>query len=209
MDRIDARLSALVESLRQQVLSDSPRALRRKDYESQIKNIYYSDEQQLKLAGREPKKAAIKALLEAYIAEDIVEFGEPELLELQALVAAEVEAMCNVVDSAMASFNSAAADAIQQMADAIQANSESMDTLNAKIIAAMDARIAMLSEEFLKIFWETVEDIYRSVKYEERQGLVWKALYQKDAFIAKITAIRDEMVQQLADNKTDLVNKMN
>ena len=194
MDRIDARLSALVESLRQQVLSDSPRALRRKDYESQIKNIYYSDEQQLKLAGREPKKAAIKALLEAYIAEDIVEFGEPELLELQALVAAEVEAMCNVVDSAMASFNSAAADAIQQMADAIQANSESMDTLNAKIIAAMDARIAMLSEEFLKIFWETVEDIYRSVKYEERQGLVWKALYQKDAFIAKITAIRDEMV---------------
>ena len=205
--RIDDRLTAHVESLRQQVLGDSPRALERKRLEGEIKNIYYSDEQELKLAGREPKKAAIKALLDGF--GGIVEFGEPELLDLQALVAAETQAMCDAVDAAMGAFNAAAADAAQQMADAIQANSDDMDALNSRLIAAMDARISMLTEEFLKIFWETVEDIYRSVSYNERQGLIWKALYQKDAFIAAVTAIRDEMVQQLADNKSQLVDQMN
>ena len=209
MQRIEDRLAAHVASLRHQVLSDSPRALRRKEMESLIKNIYYSDEQELKLAGREPKKAAIKALLEQYIAEEIVEFGAPELEDLTALVEAETEAMCDVMDAAMSSFNYAAAAGTQQLADAILAKSEEMDELNAKLIEAMDARVAMLNQDFLKIFWETVEDIYRSVRYEERAGLIWKALYQKDAFIAAVTAIRDQLVQDLADNKTDLVNKMN
>ena len=117
--------------------------------------------------------------------------------------------MCEAVDAAMASFNQAAADAIQQMADAIQAKSKTMDSINERLIAQIDARIDMLQEDFLKIFWETIEDIYRSVKYEERQGLIWRALYQKDAFISKITDIRNEMVEQLSNNRTDLVNKMN
>ena len=117
--------------------------------------------------------------------------------------------MCEAVDAAMASFNQAATDAIQQMADAIQAKSKTMDSINERLIDQIDARIAMLQEDFLKIFWETIEDIYRSVKYEERQGLIWRALYQKDAFISKITDIRNEMVEQLSNNRTDLVNKMN
>ena len=76
--------------------------------------------------------------------------------------------MCDAVYIFMAAFNDAAADAAQQMADAIQANSDDMDALNARLIAAMDARITMLTEDFLKIFWETVEEIYRSVNYNER-----------------------------------------
>jgi hypothetical protein len=69
-----------------------------------------------------------------------------------------------------------------------------MDTLNAQLIADMDARVAELVEEYLKIFWETIADIYSSVTYNERQGLVWKALYQKDAFVTAINAIRDDLV---------------
>jgi hypothetical protein len=109
----------------------------------------------------------------------------------------------------MASYNAAAADAARTMADAIQANNYAMDALEARLIAAMDARIAMLTEDYLKIFWETVEDIYQSVSYNERQGLIWKALYQKDAFVASINAIRNEMVQQLADNHAQLASQMN
>ena len=209
MDRIEARLAHHVESLRLQVQTDSPIAIRRKELEGDIKDIYYSDEQQLKLQGREDKKAAIKALLEGFIAENFPVFGEPELLDLQALVAAETEAMCDAVDAAMASYNAAAADAAAQMAAAIQQNSDDMDALNQALIAALDARLAMLNEEYLKIFWETIADIYQSVSYNERQGLIWKALYQKDAFIAAITAIRNQMVQDLAANKSQLVDQMN
>ena len=209
MDRIDARLAAHIESLRHQVQKDSPIAIRRKELEGDIKDIYYSDEQHLKLQGREPKKAAIKALLDAFIAENFPVFGEPELLDLQALVAAETEAMCDAVDAAMAAYNAAAADAAAQMNAAIQANNDAMDALEARLIAAMDARIAMLIEEYLKIFWETVADIYQSVNYNERQGLIWKALYQKDAFVAAITAIRNEMVEQLNSNHAMLVAEMN
>merc|ERR1719446_204447 len=84
-----------------------------------------------------------------------------------------------------------------------------MDALNAEQIAAMDARIAMLVEEYLKILWETVADIYSSVSYNERQGLIWKALYQKDAFVAGLNAIREDLVRQLGANKADLVAQMN
>ena len=117
--------------------------------------------------------------------------------------------MCDAVDAAMASYNAAAADAAGQMSAAIQANNDAMDALEARLIAAMDARIAMLVEDYLKIFWETVEDIYQSVSYNERQGLVWKALYQKDAFVASINAIRNEMVETLAENHSQLVVEMN
>ena len=55
----------------------------------------------------------------------------------------------------------------------------------------MNARLADLTENFLRIFWETTEEIFQTVHYNERQGLMWKALYQKDAFVAGIAAIRD------------------
>lgn len=44
----------------------------------------------------------------------------------------------------------------------------------------MNDRIAELTQDFLKIFWETMEEIFQTVHYNERQGVMWKALYQKD-----------------------------
>ena len=84
---IEDTLALLVEDLRLQVQGDSPIAAERKRLEGLIKDIYYADEQTLKLQGREGKKAQIKALLDGFIAQNFPVFGEKELVELTALVA--------------------------------------------------------------------------------------------------------------------------
>ena len=80
--------------------------------------------------------------------------------------------------------------------------------LNTEQEAEMNARIEGLSENFLALFWGTAEEIYQTVNYHERQGLVWKALYQKDAFIAAVTQIRDEMVATLAANREQMAAEL-
>ena len=46
------------------------------------------------------------------------------------------------------------------------------------------------------------------LSYNERQGLMWKALYQKDAFIAGVTAIRDEMLATLTQNRDQIASDL-
>ena len=201
---IEDRLAYLVNDLRLQVQGDSPIAAERKRLEGLIKNIYYADEQTLKLQGREGKKAQIKALLDGFIAQNFPVFGEKELVELTALVAQETDAMLAAVADAQASYSAAAADSTLQLQTRVLENAAAMEAADYERIAALNARIAELTVDFLKIFWETVEEIYRATSYNERQGLIWKALYQKDAFIAGVNAIRDEMVQQLSDNRSQM-----
>ena len=201
---IEDRLAAHVASLRLQVQGDSPIAIERKRVEGLIKDIYYADEQNAKKGNAEGKKAQIKALLDAFIAENFPVFGEPELTDLQDLVAAETQKMCDRVEAAQAAFSAAAADATAQLTAMAAANAAALEASDAARIAALNARIEELTVDFLKIFWETVEEIYRSTSYNERQGLIWKALYQKDQFIAGLNAIRDEMVQQLSANRDQL-----
>ena len=86
---IEDRLAAHVADLRLQVQGDSPIAIERKRVEGLIKDIYYSDEQNARDGNAEGKKAQIKALLDAFIADNFPVFGEPELTDLQDLVAAE------------------------------------------------------------------------------------------------------------------------
>ena len=112
--------------------------------------------------------------------------------------------MCDRVEAAQDAFSAAAADATAQLTDMAAANAAALEESDAARIAALNARIQELTIDFLKIFWETVEEIYRSTSYNIRQGLIWKALYQKDQFIAGVNAIRDEMVQQLSDNRDQL-----
>ena len=114
--------------------------------------------------------------------------------------------MCDRVEAAQAAFTAAAADATAQLTGMAAANAAALEESDAARIAALNARIQELTIDFLKIFWETVEEIYRSTSYNQRQGLIWKALYQKDQFIAGVNAIRDEMVQQLSDNRDQLAS---
>ena len=201
---IEDRLAFLVEDLRLQVQGDSPIAVERKRLEGLIKNIYYADEQTLKLQGREGKKAQIKALLDGFIAQNFPVFGEKELVELTALVAQETDAMLAAIADAQASYSAAAADSTLQLQTRVLEDAAALEAADYERIAALNARIAELTVDFLKIFWETVEEIYRATSYNERQGLIWKALYQKDAFIAGVNAIRDEMVVQLSDNRAQM-----
>ena len=115
--------------------------------------------------------------------------------------------MCDRVEAAQAAFTAAAADATAQLTGMAAANAATLEESDAARIAALNARIQELTIDFLKIFWETVEEIYRSTSYNQRQGLIWKALYQKDQFIAGVNAIRDEMVQQLSDNRDQLASE--
>ena len=111
MQRIEGRLAEHVESLRDQVTRDSPIAVRRKELEGDIKDIYYGDQQLEKFGGREDKKSAIQYLLSSFIAEQFPVFGEPELLDLQALVQSETDAICDAIDAASDSYSQAASDA--------------------------------------------------------------------------------------------------
>ena len=88
------------------------------------------------------------------------------------------------------------------MSDAIDERIKRMEDLNKEKRDAMDAEIARLTEDFIAIFWDTVDEIYKNVNYYERQGLIWKALYQKDAFLAEVGGIRDFLISGLADVRT-------
>jgi len=93
--------------------------------------------------------------------------------------------------------------------DAIQDKLAHLDGIIAAKNADMDAIVDHLTEDFLIEFWKTVQEAYAHVSYYERQGLIWKALYQKDAFIAGIDAIRNWLAQGLADTRATLVSELN
>ena len=58
------------------------------------------------------------------------------------------------------------------------------------------------------MFWNTIEEIYKEVSFYERQGLIWKALYGKDAFMAEVEAIRDWLLQGLDDIRAQLTGEL-
>ena len=73
----------------------------------------------------------------------------------------------------------------------------------------MDEIVAKLTEDFIVVFWDTVEEIYHAVNYYERQGLIRKALYQKGQFLEGINEIRAWLVAGLAETRSALVSELN
>ena len=49
------------------------------------------------------------------------------------------------------------------MSDAIDERIKRMEDLNKEKRDAMDAEIARLTEDFIAIFWDTVDEIYKNV----------------------------------------------
>ena len=105
-------------------------------------------------------------------------------------------------------WNDAAADATNDLNNEIAEKISEMDYIIADKTAVINAVVDNLTEDFIVVFWDTVEEIYNSVNYYERQGLIWKALYQKDAFLAEVSALRDELIQDLADIRSQLVSEL-
>ena len=208
LGKIEDTLKALTADLELQAAGDSVIAIERQRVEGLIKDVYYADEQQYADQGREGKKAAIRALVQEFAEKVFPVFGERELEIMQDTVQRNVDAICDTVIAELDRWDAAVQDARSQMDIQMSLARQSLFFLNQEQQASMNARLAELTDDFLKIFWETMEEIYQTVSYSERQGVMWKALYQKDAFIAGVTAIRDEMVAALNANAEQMAAEL-
>ena len=208
LGKIEDTLKALTADLELQAAGDSVIAIERQRVEGLIKDVYYADEQQYADQGREGKKAAIRALVQEFAEKVFPVFGERELEIMQDTVQRNVDTICDTVIAELDRWDAAVQDARSQMDIQMSLARQSLFFLNQEQQASMNARLAELTDDFLKIFWETMEEIYQTVSYSERQGVMWKALYQKDAFIAGVTAIRDEMVAALNANAEQMAAEL-
>ena len=215
MDKIQKTTEDIIAGLEQQVADsqsgNSPLALKRKQVEGEMKKIYYKDSQNNSNA-REDVKAEIRTEVEKfaeYAKTMVPNFGEAGLIELNQVIDEEVEALANAITEALKAWNDAAEAMSKNMSDAIDQRVKKMEYLNVEKKQDMEARITKLTEDYIAVFWDTVDEIYKNVNYNERQGLIWKALYQKDAFIATVQLIRDELVAKLGDNLVATVDALN
>jgi hypothetical protein len=129
--------------------------------------------------------------------------------KFEATLAAEYASLDAQFTSSFASWNQVAYDAIAEADANIAYKLAHMDEVFAGKRAAMNAEVEHLTEDFLLEFWHTIEEIYDEVSYYERSGLIWKALYQKDKFLAAIDEIRNWMFTGLADTRALLVSQTN
>ena len=84
-----------------------------------------------------------------------------------------------------------------------------MDDIITQKTAAIDAIISDLTDNFIKKFWEQIEELYKVVHLHERQALVWKAISKKEEFTSAIQALREMFVNSLAETRSTLVNELN
>ena len=83
-----------------------------------------------------------------------------------------------------------------------------MDMLVEEKKAAMNKKLEDLERKFIETFWKAIEAVYNTVKYHERQGLVWFALYQKDRFISTLDTVKDELYTELEKSQTLFMQEM-
>lgn len=215
-DKIEGAAETAVQNLCDEaegrVNGTSAAALERKVVEGEIKKIYYED------AGphsANDQKDAIKKLVEDFQEFVSMEgtsyqaYADKEVAAVEDVISTEVTCFTDDVDAARAAWNTAAADGTTELNDRIAERIAAMDTIIAGKQAAMDDIVAKLTEDFIVVFWDTVEEIYHTVNYYERQGLIWKALYQKGQFLEGVNEIRAFLVAGLAETRSALVNELN
>ena len=180
------------------------------DAEGDIKKLYYRDTNGEENA--EDLKAAIRDRMDEFAASyegaAFEDFADAEIAAAEAVIASECAAMDNAIVDALAAWGDAAANATADLDHEIADRLAQMDQLIADKTAAINAVIDELIEEYIVIFWNTIEEIYKEVSFYERQGLIWKALYGKDAFIAEVSAIRDWLLQGLDDIRAQLASEL-
>jgi hypothetical protein len=178
--------------------------------QNDIKKLYYRDGNGDE--GAEGLKAQIREVMDQFAADSqgasFADFAGAERDAADATITAECDAMDAAIKDALSAWNDAAgraeADFGQEIADRIA----DLDATIARHTADMNADIDELQEDYIVIFWNTIEEIYSAVSYYERQGLIWKALYGKDAFMAEVNGIRDWMRKGLAQTRKELVDSL-
>lgn len=189
-----------------------PAAVERQRVEGEIKKVYYGGIGGKYSAYELKDKIADKVdAFNAWLAANypLNGFGEYEIARVQETVNTEVGALNALIASQTLAWNTALEQAAADMETLIADRTAALEARIAEKTQLMNDVIADLAENFIVIYWDTVEEIYKSVNYYERQGLVWKALYQKDAFLAEVGGIRDWLVQGLADVRSQMVGELN
>jgi len=80
----------------------------------------------------------------------------------------------------MTAWNTKASEATAKVNAEIMYKLAHLDSIIEAKTEEMNDIVAHLTEDFLLVFWKTIEEVYAEVSYYERSGLIWKALYQKD-----------------------------
>jgi hypothetical protein len=191
-----------------------------------IKNMYYQDDngdkdsEALKAQIRERMEEFGEAYLGTHPNGKFASFADAEIAAAEEVIQSEYNAFRTMTNDSRAEWNAAAAQAIADLDAHIAAQIAEMDSVIAFKTNAIQEVVDTLYEDFIVIFWNTIEEIYKEVSYYERQGLIWKALYQKDAFMAEIhglqndlltglAAIRAQLVAELAAERLGFVNNVN
>ena len=197
VDAIEAAVDKAVQELCDQLEANqngtSPAAIERKRVQGEIKKVYYGDGNGAYGANDLKNKIAKKVDdFNAWLEENYCncDFGDAEIAEVEAEIAAQQKAMDDAIAEKNQEWNDALAKATADLNEAIERNTDKMDALIKQKSDDINAVVDKLTEDFIVIFWDTVEEIYKQVNYYERQGLIWKALYQKEAFLAEIAKIR-------------------
>jgi hypothetical protein len=178
--------------------------------QNDIKKLYYRDGNGEEQA--ETLKAQIRERMdefaESYEGAAFEDFADAEIGAAEAIIASECDAMDSMINDSLAQWNEAAANATNALDAEIQASLDNMDAVIADKTAAINAVIDELTEDYIVIFWNTIEEIYQEVSFYERQGLIWKALYGKDAFITEVSGIRDWLLSGLAEIRGQLAGEL-
>jgi hypothetical protein len=185
--------------------------LARKEVEGEIKKIYYEDHSTDPYAQKEAIKVLVDAF-EARVASEGRSFNDyagRQVDALEALISDNVTSTHDQLRDNKAAWDGLVDSSTMNLNDSIADRIAHMDSVIAGKHADMDAIVAHLTEDFLLEFWKTIEEVYQEVNYYERQGLIWKALYTKDEFLAGIDGIRTWLFQGLADTRSALVAELN
>ena len=178
--------------------------------QNDIKKLYYRDGNGEEQA--EALKAQIRERMEefaaAYDGTTFEDFADSEIGAAEAVISSECDAMDMLINDSLNSWNAkatmATADLDQEIADRLA----QMDQVIADKRSAINAVIDELIDDYIVIFWNTIEEIYQEISFYERQGLIWKALYGKEAFIREVSDIRDMLLSGLDEIRAQLLAEL-
>ena len=88
-----------------------------------------------------------------------------------------------LADSQLFAFDTFAETASSGLTTLIEEQSEQATSIIQKKTEDMDALLNALTNQFEEKFWASIESIFESIHYLERQALIWEALKGKDKLI--------------------------